>query len=64
MKTGKSREPWCTCNSMSFTRSLLLVAVFFQTALPFSGGYHLERGGMPLHTNDVVGITCKKGATT
>ena len=24
--------------------------------------YHLERGGMPLH--DVVGINCKKGATT
>ena len=27
-----------------------------------SGGYHLERGGMPLH--DAVGINCKKGATT
>ena len=26
-----------------------------------SGGYHMERGGMPLH--DVVGINCKKGAT-
>ena len=29
---------------------------------PFPGGYHLERGGMPLH--DAVGINCKKGSTT
>ena len=29
---------------------------------PCSGGYHLVRGGMPLH--DAVGINCKKGATT
>ena len=29
---------------------------------PFSGGYHLERGGMQLH--DAVGINCEKGATT
>ena len=27
--------------------------VFFWTALPCSGGYHMERGGMPLH--DAVG---------
>ena len=33
----------------SFTRPFLLVTVFFRTALPCSGGYHLERGGMPLH---------------
>ena len=31
--------------------------LFFRTALPFSGGYHLERGGMQLH--DAVGINCK-----
>ena len=36
--------------------------VFFRTAHPCSGGYHMERGGMPLH--DAVGINCKKGATT
>ena len=47
---------------MSLTRSFLLGPVFFRTALPCSGGYHLERGGMPLH--DAVGINCKKGATT
>ena len=47
---------------MNFTRPLLLGPVFFQTALPCSGGYHMKRGGMPLH--DVVGINCKKGATT
>ena len=47
---------------MSFTRPSLLGPVFFLTALPCSGGYHMERGGMPLH--DAVGINCKKGATT
>ena len=47
---------------MSFTRPVLFGPVFFRTALPFSGGYHMKSGGMPLH--DVVGINCKKGATT
>ena len=46
---------------MSFTRSFLLGPVFFRTALSCSGGYHLERGGMPLH--DAVGINCEKGVT-
>ena len=41
---------------------ILLGPVFFRTALPCSGGYHLERGGMPLH--DAVGINCNKGTTT
>ena len=44
---------------MSFTRPSLLGPVFFRAALPCSGGYHIERGGMPLH--DEVGINCKKG---
>ena len=61
-KTGKSGEPWCKCNWMSFTRPFLLGPVFFRTARPCSGGYHMERGGMQLH--DVVGINCKKGTTT
>ena len=39
----------------------MLDLVFFRTALPCSGGYHLERDGMPLH--DAVGVYCKKGAT-
>ena len=47
---------------MSFTLPFLLRPVFFRTALPCSGGYHMERGGMPLH--DVVRINCNKGATT
>ena len=47
---------------MSFMRPFLLGPVFFQTALPCSGGCHLERGGMPFH--DAVGINSKKGATT
>ena len=59
---GKSGEPWYIRNWMSFTRPFLLGTVFFRTAPPCSGGYHLERGGMPLH--DAVGINCKQGATT
>ena len=47
---------------MSFTRLFLLGPVFFRTALPCSGGYHPERGEMPLH--DAVGINRKNGATT
>ena len=46
---------------MSFTLPFLLGPVFFRTTLPCSGGYHLERSGMPLH--DAVGINCKKAAT-
>ena len=47
---------------MSFTPPFLHGTVFFWTALPCYGGYHMERGGMPLY--DAVGINCKKGATT
>ena len=36
--------------------------MFFWTDLPCAGGYHIERGGMPLH--DAVGINCKDGATS
>ena len=47
---------------MSFTQPFLLGTVLYRIALPCSGGYHLERGGMPLQ--DAVGINCEKGATT
>ena len=46
---------------MSFTLPFLLGPAFFLTAFPCSGGYYMERGGMPLH--DAVGINCKNGAT-
>ena len=46
----------------SLRRPFLLGPVFFRSALPCSDGYHLERGGVPLH--DAVGINCKKGTTT
>ena len=45
-----------------FQMAILLGPVFFWMALLCYGGYHLERGGMPLH--DAVGINCKKGSTT
>ena len=38
------------------------MAIFVWTALPCSGGYHMERGEMQLH--DAVGINCEKVATT
>ena len=44
---------------MSTTRPFFLGPLFFRTALPCSGGNHLEKGGMPLH--DAVGIKSKKG---
>ena len=47
---------------MSFTQPFLLGRVFLGAALPCSGGYHLERGGMQL--NVAVGINSKRGSTT
>ena len=38
--------------------AILLGSEFVRTALQCSGGYHLERGWMPLH--DAVRINCKK----
>ena len=61
-KDRKSGEPRYICNRMSFTRPFLLGTVFFRTALLCSGGYHIERGGMPLH--DAVGRNCKKDGST
>ena len=62
---AKDQKEWRACyicNRMSFTDPFLLGTVFFRTAIPCSGSYHMERGGMPLH--DVVEINCKTGATT
>ena len=36
------------CNWINFKPAFFLGPVFFRTALLCSGGYHLERGGMPL----------------
>ena len=47
---------------MNFTLPFLFGPVFFRTALLCTGGYHLERGGMPLH--DAVVRNGKKGSTT
>ena len=47
---------------MSFMLPILIGPVFFRTTLRCTGGYHLERGGMPLH--DAVGLNCKKGITS
>ena len=41
--------------------AILFGPVFFRPAFPCSGGYHLERRGMPLH--DAVGINCKTDTT-
>ena len=42
--------------------AILFGPLLFWTALPCSGGYHMERGGMQLH--DAVRVNSKKGATT
>ena len=47
---------------MSFTWPFVLGLVFFRTALPCSGGYHMEMGGIPLHDTAVINRT--KGVTT
>ena len=60
LKIGKSGEPWCMCDE--FHAAFLLGPVYFRTALPCSSGNHLQGVQMPLH--DMVGINCKKGATT
>ena len=56
----KDRKQWRALAHI--TEWVSLGPVFFQTTLPCSGGYHLEKGGMPLH--DAVKINCKNGATT
>ena len=43
---------------MSFTKPFLPGPVFYPTAFPCYGSYHLERGVMPLH--DAVGISIKR----
>ena len=62
---AKDRKEWRALVNMQmneFHKAIFLGPVFIRTALPCSGGYHLERGGMPLH--DAVGINFEKGATT
>ena len=61
-RSARVESPGKCVTERSFTLPFLLDTVFIRTALPCSGGYHLESGGMPLH--DEVGINCKKGATT
>ena len=49
MRERSERVESSGTNVTDFTWLFLLDTVFFQTALPCSGGYHLERGGMLLH---------------
>ena len=52
----ESRDTYVT-ERVSFGHFCLALCSFGPTALPCSGGYHMERGGMPLL--DAVGINCK-----
>ena len=54
VKDGKEWRALVHMYLIKFHTSFLLGPVFFRTTLPCFGGYHLERGGMPLY--DVVGI--------
>ena len=47
-KIGKSGVPGTHVKLMSFTLPSSRGPVSFRTALPCSGGYYLERGGMRL----------------
>ena len=61
---AKDRKEWRALVHMSlneFHAAIFGWPFVLWTALPCSGGYHLERSWMPLH--DTVGINCKKGAT-
>ena len=62
---AKDRKEWRALVHMQlneFHEAIFAWPCVLWTALPCSGGYHMERRGMRLH--DVVGINCKKGATT
>ena len=62
-KIGKRREQWGMHNWLSFMRPFFLLGpVFFRTAHRCCSGYHLVRGGMPLH--GAVGINCKNAKTS
>ena len=62
---AKDRKAWRALVKLNEFHTAILFLLgpdFFWTAFPCSDGYHIERGGMPLH--DAVWINCKKGATT
>ena len=62
---SNDRKEWRPLAHMllnEFHEAIFAWPVSFRTALPCSGGSHLERGVMPLH--DAVGINCEKGITT
>ena len=55
----KDRKEWRALVRMQLIEFHAAIFAFpgvIPTALPCSGGDHLERGGMPLH--DAVGINC------
>ena len=62
---AKHRKKWRALIHMQLNESqsgIFAWPCVLSDHLPCSDGYHLERGGMPLH--DAVGINCKNGATT
>ena len=62
---AKDRKKWRALVHMQlneFHAAFYPSPLFFLTAFPCSGGYHLERGLIPLH--DAVWINCEKDATT
>ena len=57
-RSERVEGPGTYVTEYEFHAAILLGTVFFRTALPCSGGYHMEMGGMPLQ--DAVGITVKR----
>ena len=62
---GKDRKEWRALVHMELNKFHAPIFAWPYVLLdcpPCSGGYHMDRGGMPLH--DAVGINCKNGSTT
>ena len=55
---SKDRKEWRALVHMQLQ---FLLGTVISDRPPVSGGYHMERGKMPLH--DAVGINCKNGAS-
>ena len=59
---AKDRKEWRALVHMFLNEFHAAIFAWpFRTTLPCSGGYHLERGGIPLHDADV---NCNRCATT
>ena len=65
LQSAKDRKEWRAQVHMQLNESHAAIFSWhciLRTPPTCSGGYHMERGGMPLH--GAIGINCKNGVTT